>query len=64
VGEDGAFRARKQCGSKLLLIAPKSRACIMSYSTKTRGCPPIIQPCFDPEGDLVSEQGLVAEILA
>jgi hypothetical protein len=61
VAEDGAFRARKQCGSKPLSTTLKSRACIMLYPTTTRGRPLVIQPHSDPKEDSVNEQGLVAE---
>jgi hypothetical protein len=62
--KDGAFRARKRCGSKPLLMDLKSCVCIIWYPTTTRGRLIVVQPCSDPKEDLVNEQGLVDETSA
>jgi hypothetical protein len=58
MAEDGAFRAEKQCGYKLLLTALKSRAHLVSYPRTTCGFSLVIRACPDPEEDSTNEPKL------
>jgi hypothetical protein len=64
VAEGGELRAQKRCGSKPPLMAPQSRAYIMSNPRATRGHPLGVKPRSDPEEDSVNEKGLVVETSA
>jgi hypothetical protein len=63
VVEDGAFQARKRCGSKPLSTTLKS--CARLAPNPIAACDRLIfvKPRPDPEGNLVNERGLVVETL-
>jgi hypothetical protein len=62
--EEGAFRARKWYGFKLLSMALKSRVHMMSYPMATYGHLIVIPIQSNLEKDSINEKGLVVETSA